>query len=51
MGQSKEDLERLIEAYKKAWMAIDQALMQRLIDSMERRLKAVRKAHGWQTKY
>jgi DDE superfamily endonuclease len=51
MGQSKEDLERLIEACKEAWMALDQGLMRRLIDSMERRLKAVRKADGWQTKY
>jgi hypothetical protein len=51
MGQSMEDLERLIEACKEAWMALDQGLMRRLIDSMERRLKAVRKADGWQTKY
>ena len=51
MGQSIEDLERLIEACKEAWMALDQGLMRRLIDSMERRLKAVRKARGWQTKY
>ena len=51
MGQSKEDLERLIEAYKEAWLAIDQGLMRRLIDSMDRRLEAVKKAHGWQTKY
>jgi len=51
MGQSQEDLERLIKACKEAWMALDQGLMRRLIDSMERRLKAVRKAHGWQTKY
>ena len=27
MGQSKEDLERLIEACKEAWLAIDQSLM------------------------
>jgi hypothetical protein len=46
IGQSKEDLERLIEAYKEAWMALNQGLMRRLIDSMERRLKAVRKADG-----
>ena len=51
MGQSKEDLERLIKACKEAWLAIDQGLMRRLIDSMDRRLEAVKKAHGWQTKY
>jgi len=46
MGQSKEDLERLIKAYKEAWMALNQRLMRRLIDSMERRLKVGRKAKG-----
>jgi hypothetical protein len=51
MGQSKKDLERLIKACKEAWLAIDQGLMRRLIDSMDRRLEAVKKAHGWQTKY
>jgi len=51
MGQSKEDLERLIKACKEAWMALDQRLMRRLIDSIEQRLRAVRKADGWQTKY
>jgi len=51
MGQSQDNLERLIEACKEAWMTLDQGLMWRLIDSMERRLKAVRKAYGWQTKY
>jgi hypothetical protein len=47
MGQSIEDLERLIKAYKEVWMALNQGLMRRLIDSIERRLKAVRKAKGW----
>jgi len=51
MGQSKEDLERLIEAYKEAWLAIDQGLIRWLIDSMDQRLEAVKKARGWQTKY
>ena len=51
MGQSKKDLERLIEACKEAWLAHDQGLMRRLIDSIGKRLKAVRKAYSWQTKY
>ena len=51
MGQSQEDLDYLIEVCKEAWMALDQRLMRHLIDSMEQRLKAVRKAEGWQTKY
>jgi len=34
MGQSKEDLKYLIKAYKETWLALDQGLMQRLIDSI-----------------
>ena len=51
MGQSKEDLKRLIKACKEVWLALDQGLMRHLIDSMDQRLEAVKKAHGWQTKY
>jgi len=51
MGHSRKDLDLLIEACKEAWMALNQGLLQSLIDSIEKRLRAVRKAHGWQTKY
>ena len=34
-----------------AWEALDQAKINRLVDSMERRLRAVRKVRGWYTKY
>jgi len=51
MGHSREDLDLLIEACKEVWMALDQGLLQSLIDSMEKRLRVVQKAHGWQTKY
>ena len=51
MGQNKDHLERLIKACKEAWLAINQGLMRWLINSIDRRLEAVKKAHGWQTKY
>jgi hypothetical protein len=34
-----------------AWEAIDQRLIDKLIASMERRLRAVKRAKGWYTKY
>jgi hypothetical protein len=51
MGGSKEDLDRLCEAAKEAWMLLPQDLMRKLIDSMPWRIRAVTKAKGWQTKY
>lgn len=45
------DIEEFKEKLRAAWRAIDQALIDRLIDSMPRRLAAVKKARGWYTKY
>jgi hypothetical protein len=39
-------LEALIAACKKAWLALPQDLLDKLVMSMEKRLKAVRKAKG-----
>ena len=51
-GGLEEDRERFIKCAKEeAWDAIDQAKIRKLFNSMPRRLKAVRKAKGWQTKY
>ena len=51
IGQSDEDWERLKAALKEAWMKIPNSLILALIRSMPRRLRAVRDAWGWQTKY
>jgi hypothetical protein len=51
MGHSSDDLEALIAACKEAWFALPQELLDKLVMSMEKRLKAVRKAKGWYTKY
>ena len=45
------DIEEFKEKLRAAWRAIDQTLINRLIDSMPRRLAAVKKARGWYTKY
>ena len=50
-GGLEEDRERFIKCAKEAWDAIDQVKIRKLFDLMPRRLKAVRKAKGWQTKY
>ena len=34
-----------------AWGAVDQGLIDRLVDSMPRRLAVVKRAKGWYTKY
>jgi hypothetical protein len=51
MGNSESDWDALKEAIKEAWLAIPNWLIKKLIESMPRRLAAVRKAKGWQTKY
>jgi hypothetical protein len=51
MGHSSDDLEALIAASKEAWLALPQELLDTLVMSVEKRLKAVRKAKGWYTKY
>jgi transposase len=50
-GLREVDREAFIEAAQEAWQALPQDLMKTLIDSMPRRINAVIKARGWQTKY
>ena len=51
IGKSEADLERLRKALKKAWKKLPNSLLWSLIWSILRRLKAIRKAKGQQTKY
>jgi hypothetical protein len=51
MGHSSDDLEALIAACKEAWLALPEKLLDKLVMSMEKRLKDVRKTKGWYTKY
>ena len=51
MGKSEADLLALSAAIIDAWDAIPQTWLNNLIDSMPRRVEAVRKKKGWHTKY
>ena len=51
LGQSDAGITRLQTAAKEVWQELDQSFFQSLVDSMPRRLQAVRSAKGWHTKY
>lgn len=51
LKKNKAHKAELTECIKKAWAAIPQALITRLIELMPRRLHAVIRARGWYTKY
>ena len=51
MGKSETDLLALRTAIIDAWEAISQTWLDHLIDSMPRRVEAIRKKKGWHTKY
>ncbi len=51
IGKSEEDWEALRAALKEAWQTIPNSLIRKLIWSVPRRLAAVRRARGKQTKY
>jgi hypothetical protein len=50
-GKSQIDWTLFREAICAAWDALDQKVIDSLIRSMPRRIKAVQKAKGWYTKY
>lgn len=51
MGKSDEDLDVLIETCQEEWGLIRKKLLRKLVKSMPRRMAAVIRAKGWQTKY
>jgi transposase len=50
-SKAQEEWDGFCEALKECWRGIPGKLIKQLIMSMPRRLAAVRKARGWQTKY
>ena len=50
-SKAQEEWDGFCKALKECWRSIPGKLIKRLIMSMPRRLGAVKKAHGWQTKY
>ena len=51
LTNNKANLEVAVAALKEAWAEVPQSLIDKLIDSMPRRLKTLRRARGWYTKY
>jgi transposase len=51
LSKAEEEWAGFCDALQACWRAIPAKLIKRLIMSMPRRLAAVRKARGWQTKY
>ena len=51
IGEAQEDWNLFCEALKEVWLTIPDPLIRKLIYSMPRRLAAVEKAHGYQTKH
>jgi hypothetical protein len=50
-GESQEVKDRFLAALQEGWEALPEELFENLVESMERRVEAVRKAKGWYTKY
>ncbi|RYP73023.1 hypothetical protein DL771_003891 [Monosporascus sp. 5C6A] len=48
---NEEDRQRALEVIRDAWSQVDLRLVTKLIKSLPKRLRAVRRAHGWYTKY
>ena len=51
LSKAEEEWEGFCEALQACWRAIPGTLIKKLILSMSRRLAAVRRSRGWQTKY
>lgn len=51
IGEALEDWDRFCKALKEIWLTITDSSIRKLINSMSRRLAAVEKAHGYQTKF
>jgi transposase len=51
IGDSAEEWDQFCDALKEAWRKIPDSLIRKLIFSMPHRLQALRRAHGYQTKY
>jgi hypothetical protein len=51
LKKNELDIAEFKRMIKVAWEGIDQRMIDRLIDSMGRRLRAVKRAKGWYTKY
>lgn len=51
LSNNEVDKALLAQWLDDAWWAVEQDLIDTLVDSVPRRLRAVRQARGWYTKY
>jgi hypothetical protein len=51
LRNNEADRAELLRCIRASWDALPQDRIQRLIEGMERRLRAVIRARGWYTKY
>jgi hypothetical protein len=51
MPKNAQSLAKLCDAAIEVWLDLEVELVNKLIDSMPRRITALRKARGWYTKY
>ena len=51
LKKNQLDIEKFTACLEEAWGAVPQAFVDGLIDSLPRRLAAVKKARGWYTRY
>jgi hypothetical protein len=51
MDNTEQTLDYLIQCAIHTWDQLREALLNRLLDTMEHRVQAVLKANGWYTKY
>jgi transposase len=51
LQDNEEDRAKFIDWIEDAWAYLDQAKIRKMIESLERRLRAVIQARGWYTKY
>jgi len=50
-GDSQEVKDQFLAILQEGWKVLPEDLFEKLIKLMERRVKAMRKAKGWYTKY
>jgi hypothetical protein len=50
-GEGQEVKNKFLAALQGGWEALPEDLFEKLVESMQRRVKAVKKAKGWYTKY
>lgn len=51
MGNSNATMDFLIECAQEAWETLEEELLNKLAEGMQKRVDVVKAANGWYTKY